>query len=132
MENLENAKNQIREINPNAKIFVTTYKPVNLNEFSEKENYLVFSGIGNHRSFISMLKKNKINILKDIEFPDHYSYSDKDIDNIVTEAQNINCKIITTEKDFCRLNNKNIDKIKFVKSEIKINDENKFLDIILN
>ena len=132
MENLENTKNQIREINPKAKIFVTTYKPVNLNEFSEKENYLVFSGIGNHRSFISMLKKNKINILKDIEFPDHYNYSDKDIDNIVTEAQNINCKIITTEKDFCRLNNKNIDKIKFVKSEIKIKDENKFLDIILN
>jgi len=132
MENLENAKNQIREINPEAKIFVTTYKPVNLNEFSEKENYLVFSGIGNHRSFIFMLKKNKINILKDIEFPDHYNYSDKDIDNIVTEAQNLNCKIITTEKDFCRLNNKNIDKIKFVKSEIKIKDENKFLDIILN
>ena len=79
-----------------------------------------------------MLKKNKINILKDIEFPDHYNYSDKDIDNIVTEAQNLNCKIITTEKDFCRLNNKNIDKIKFVKSEIKIKDENKFLDIILN
>ena len=26
----------------------------------------------------------------------------------------------------------NIDKIKFVKSEIKIKDENKFLDIILN
>ena len=132
MENLENAKNQIREINPEAKIFVTTYKPVNLNEFSEKENYLAFSGIGNHRSFISMLKKNKINILKDIEFPDHFNYSDKDIDNIVTEAQNLNCKIITTEKDFCRLNNKNIDKIKFVKSEIKIKDENKFLDIILN
>ena len=132
MENLENAKNKIREINPEAKILFTTYTPINLNEFSEKENYLVFSGIGNHQSFISMLKKNKINIVKDIEFPDHYNYSDKDIDNIVTEAQNINCKIITTEKDFHRLSNKNIDRIKFVKSEIKIKDEDKFLDIILN
>jgi len=132
MENLENAKNKIREINPEAKILFTTYTPINLNEFSEKENYLVFSGIGNHQSFISMLKKNKINIVKDIEFPDHYNYSDKDIDNIVTEAQNINCKIITTEKDFHRLNNKNFDKIKFVKSEIKIKDEDKFLEIILN
>ena len=132
MENLENAKNKIREINPEAKILFTTYTPINLNEFSEKENYLVFSGIGNHQSFISMLKKNKINIVKDIEFPDHYNYSDKDIDNIVTEAQNINCKIITTEKDFHRLSNKNIDRIKFVKSEIKIKDEDKFLEIILN
>ena len=59
MENLENAKNQIWEINPDAKIFVTTYTPINLNEFNKKENYFVFSGIGNHQSFISMLKKNK-------------------------------------------------------------------------
>ena len=132
MENLENAKNKILELNPKAKIFVTTYTPVNLDEFSKKENYLVFSGIGNHKSFISMLKKNKINILKNIEFPDHYNYSDKDINNIVTEAQNINCKIITTEKDFYRLNNKDIDRIKFVKSEIEIQDESKLIDIILN
>ena len=132
MENLENAKNKILELNPEAKIFVTTYTPVNLDEFSKKENYLVFSGIGNHKSFISMLKKNKINILKNIEFPDHYNYSDKDINNIVTEAQNINCKIITTEKDFYRLNNKDIDRIKFVKSEIEIQDESKLIDIILN
>ena len=132
MENLENAKNLIRKINPGAKIFVTTYAPINLNEFSENENYLVFSGIGNHKSFISMLKKNKINILKDIEFPDHYNYSDKEIDNIVTEAKNINCKVITTEKDFHRLNNKDNNRIKFVKSEIKIQDESKLLEIILN
>ena len=52
-----------------------------------------------------MLKKNNINILKEIEYPDHYTYSDKDINNIITEAENINCKIITTEKDFYRLNN---------------------------
>tara|TARA_B100000963_G_scaffold112542_1_gene97948 strand:- start:941 stop:1876 length:936 start_codon:yes stop_codon:yes gene_type:complete len=132
MENLENAKNQIREINPEAKIFVGNYTPLNLNEFSEKENYLAFSGIGNHQSFISMLKKNKINILKDIEFPDHYNYSYKDISNIISEAKKINCKIITTEKDFYRLNNKNIDKIKFIKSEIKIHNESEFLNIILN
>ena len=44
----------------------------------------------------------------------------------------MNCKIITTEKDFYRLNNKYIDKIKFVKSEIKIQNESEFLDIILN
>ena len=30
---------------------------LNLNEFKKKEKYLVFSGIGNHKTFISMLKK---------------------------------------------------------------------------
>ena len=62
MENLENIKKQIFRINPNAKIFVGTYTPLNLNDFIKKDNYLVFSGIGNHQSFISMLKKNNINI----------------------------------------------------------------------
>ncbi len=132
MENLENIKNQIFKVNPKAKIFVTSYKPLNLNDFTKKDNYLVFSGIGNHQSFVSMLKKNNINILKEIEYPDHYNYSEKDINNIITEAENMSCKIITTEKDFYRLNNKYIDKIKFVKSEIKIQNESEFLDIILN
>ena len=132
MENLENIKNKIFEINPKANIFVATYVPLNLNDFCKEDHYLVFSGIGNHKSFISMLKKNNINILKEIEYPDHYSYSDKDINELVIEAENMNCKIITTEKDFYRLNDKYTNKIKFVKSEIKIQDENEFLDIILN
>ena len=57
MENLENIKNKIFEINPKAKIFVATYIPLNLNDFCKEDRYLVFSGIGNHRSFISMFKK---------------------------------------------------------------------------
>ena len=132
MENLENIKNQIFKVNPKAKIFFTTYIPLNLNDFIKKDNYLVFSGIGNHQSFISMLKRNNINILKEIEYPDHYTYSDKDMNNIITEAENINCKIITTEKDFYRLNDKYTNKIKFVKSVLQIQNESEFLDIILN
>ena len=131
-ENLENIKNKIFEINPKANIFVATYIPLNLKDFCKEDYYLVFSGIGNHQSFISMLKKNNINILKEIEYPDHYSYSDKDINELLMEAENMNCKIITTEKDFYRLNDKYTNKIKFVKSEIKIQDENEFLNIILN
>ena len=44
----------------------------------------------------------------------------------------MDCKIITTEKDYYRLNDKYTNKIKFVKSEIKIQDEKEFLNIILN
>ena len=36
-----------------------------------------FSGIGNHQTFISMIKNYDLNIKKDIEFPDHYKYSKK-------------------------------------------------------
>ena len=50
-----------------------------------------------------MLKNYGFNILKDIEFPDHYKYTDKDINKILKKAKNLNCKIITTEKDYFRL-----------------------------
>ncbi len=132
MENLEKTRKQIFKINPEANIFISNYIPLNLNDFNDRDNYLVFSGIGNHKSFISMLKKNNINIFKDIEFPDHYNYSDDDVKDIISEAKKINCKIITTEKDFLRLNEKFHDEIKFIKSDIKIQNENSFINILLN
>ena len=63
---------------------------------------MVFSGIGNHKTFVSMLKKNNFKILKEIEYADHYKFT-KDLDEIIDSANQLNCKIITTEKDFIRL-----------------------------
>ncbi len=130
-ENLENIKNQIIKINPNANIYIGKYEPVNLKEFEKNDNYLAFSGIGNHGTFISMLKNNGLNILRDIEFPDHFQYDTGDISKITEEANNLNCKIITTEKDYQRLGNLNTNGIKFIESEIRISDEEKFLELIL-
>ena len=41
-ENLENIKNQIIKINPNANIYIGIYEPVNLKEFEKNDNYLAF------------------------------------------------------------------------------------------
>ena len=79
-----------------------------------------------------MLRKNNINIVKEIEFPDHYRYLQKEIDDIISMSEKLNCKIITTEKDHIRLNNENINinSIKFIKSELKIIDESRLIDCI--
>ena len=77
MENLENIKKEILKINPKVNIHIGKYVPQNLDELDNKEDYLVFSGIGNHKTFLSMLKVNNFKIIKDIEFPDHYYYSKK-------------------------------------------------------
>ena len=79
-----------------------------------------------------MIKKNGLNVLKELEFPDHYNYTKTDINNILNEAKNLNCEIITTEKDYFRINNKNLDKIKIMKSELQIIDENKLIEAIIN
>ena len=131
LENLEMLKNKLLRINPKLVVHVGKYVALNINEFSRNDNYLVFSGIGNHQTFISMIKNYHLNIKKDIEFPDHYKYSIADIDKILKEAENLNCKILTTEKDFLRLNYKNLSKINFIKSELKILDENKLIKSLL-
>jgi len=130
LENLDKIKTQILKINSKINIHLGKYEITNLNEFQKEDDYLVFSGIGNHSTFISMLKEHGFKIKKDFEFSDHYQYSEKDLNKIISEAELLNCKIITTEKDFLRLNGNNDRKIKFIKSELNIIDEEKLIKSI--
>ena len=120
------------KINPNINIHKSKYIPKNLNEFNINNNYLVFSGIGNHKTFISMLKEHRFKIIKDLEFSDHYNFTDRDLDKIINLAETLNCKVVTTEKDYYRLNEKYHENIKFIKSELKLDDEEKLVKILLN
>ena len=131
LENQERLTNQLLNINSKLIIHTGLYKPINLKDFEKNKKYLVFSGIGNHQTFVSMVRKNGLQILKDIEFADHYSYTKKDINKILKEADNLNCKVITTEKDFLRIENLNTNKIKFIKSELQIIDEDKLINSII-
>ena len=130
-ENLDIIKKEILEINPKINLYIGKYIPMNLYEFDKKSEYLAFSGIGNHQTFISMLQNYGLVISKNLEFPDHYIYNQEDINKILKISDEMDYKIITTEKDFLRLNNKNIDKIKYIKSELQITDEKKLIDSIL-
>ena len=131
LENLKNIKKYLYEINPNLNLHVGKYVPLDIKMFNKDKNYLIFSGIGNHKSFISMLKEYNLKIIKDIEFPDHYEYTNYDINEILKLSKNLNCEILTTEKDYFRLDKKNINNINFIKSELKILDEEKLISTIL-
>ncbi len=131
LENLEEIKKQIFKINPQINIYFGIYEPINITEFKKDDKYIVFSGIGNHKTFVSMIQNYKLTILKDIEFPDHYKYNKKDINKILDYANQLNCKIITTEKDFLRLENVENEKIKYLKSELKILNEEKLLSLLV-
>ncbi len=122
-ESLIAIKEQIKRINPNININSGKYIPLNIGEFDKDQNYLVFSGIGNHKTFVEMLKNNKLKIVSDLEYPDHYQYSKKDFDEIIINAKKFNAHIITTEKDYLRLENLNRNEIFYVKSSLVISDE---------
>ena len=131
LENLELLKKEILKINPNIIIFIGEYQPTNIEEFDKNDNYLVFSGIGNHKTFVSMLKKKGFKIIKEIEYADHYKYTNKDIKKIIETADKLKSKILTTEKDFIRLGIDEQNKIKFIKSELQIVDEENFINSII-
>ena len=130
-ESLIAIKDQIKKINPNININSGKYTPLNIGEFDKDQNYLVFSGIGNHKTFVEMLKNNKLKIVSDLEYPDHYQYSKRDFDEIIINAKKFNAHIITTEKDYLRLENFNRNEILYVKSSLVISDEKSLTNKLL-
>ena len=101
-----------------------------MNKFDTSKNYLIFSGIGNPKSFRGLLEKNKFRIIEEIIFPDHFAYSKKNIDFIKKRSKEIDAKIITTEKDYIKISKIDPEDIEFLKVEAKIDDEINFLNFI--
>ena len=120
----------IKDQSPEIKVFQTYYEAVNLNKLNVKNNYLIFSGIGNPNNFRNTLIKNNFNIVDEIIFPDHYEYKQEDIDIIKLKAKKLNAKIITTEKDYVKLSGKDNDNIDFLEIDLKIKNEEDLINFI--
>jgi tetraacyldisaccharide 4'-kinase len=120
----------IKKINKNIKIFFSYFKTNNIQKFRTSSKYLIFSGIGNPDNFKQHLLKNKLKIVKEIIFPDHYNYKRKDIKKIKDQAKRLKAKIITTEKDYvkvAKIDKKNID---FLTVELIIKNEKSFISFL--
>ncbi len=110
----------------NNHIFYSNYLPINLRKFNRKKKYLYFCGIGNPEEFELTLKKYKFNITKKFIFPDHHNFKNQEIDEIKKIAFDNKLEIITTEKDYKRLNIRNRKNIDYLKIKLKIKNKNKF------
>jgi len=116
----------LKKINKNLKIFEGKYVPLNIKNFNRKKKFLVFSGLGNPEEFERTLKKNNFKIEEKFIFPDHYKFSNSEINKIKKIAKNKKLEIITSEKDYFRLNKNNKKNIKFLKIELQIKNIEKF------
>ena len=122
---------KIRTINPKIKIFTTSYNPINIKKFDLNLKYLVFSGIGNPNDFKNILINNKFVIKKEFIFPDHFEYSKRDIEKIIKIAKKENLKIVTTEKDFVKIDNEFKSEIDFLKIDLSIDQEKELIELII-
>ena len=129
-EDMSNKIQLIKNINPNIKIFYTHFEPLNIDQFDKSEKYLIFSGIGNPNDFKSLLIKNKLNIIDEIIYPDHYMYNESDIISIKKHANNLGAKIITTEKDYVKISHLGKEDINLLEVDLIIENEKEFTDFI--
>ena len=123
---------KFKSINKDLKIFEGKYKPLNLNKFNLKKKYLMFCGIGNPHEFEQTLIKYKFNISKKIIFPDHHKFSNIDLKKLNYNASRDNLMLITTEKDFFRLNKAQRKNIKFLKIKLEIKNKEKLKKILIS
>ena len=120
----------LKKYNTNIEIFESRYKAINIKEFNIDEKYIIFSGIGNPESFKQTLVDNNIKITKEIIFPDHHHYTQKNIDYIKFQATKYASKILTTEKDYIKIKLFKNDDIKHLKIELDIKNEDKLIDYL--
>ncbi len=121
-------ENKINKIDKNAQIFYSKYKIKNLENLKNKE-IIAFAGIGNPSNFFDLLKKNNMNVKKTYSFPDHHDYSQKDFDEIIGDSH---IKIVTTEKDYYRMNDEQKQSCNYIEVELEIENKNEFINLIKN
>ena len=122
-------ESKILNKNKEVKIFYIKYKGQNIGEFKNKK-VTAFAGIGNPENFFNLLKDNNINVVKEIKFPDHYNYSKKELENLINEAKENNTILITTEKDYFRIDENYKKNINYLKIAVDIKNRNQLIEEI--
>ncbi len=120
---------KLLKINKDLEIYYSYYNPVNIGEFKSKK-LLALAGIANPENFFMLLEENNLNINEKLIFPDHYKFSKKEIQSIINIAKRKELKIITTEKDFFKLNNFKLENLNYLKVSLEIKNKEKLLSRI--
>ena len=124
-----NIENEIYKKNKHIKLFYSIYKPLNIDEFKNKK-IIAFSGIGNPSNFFHLLKENHISLLEEIVYPDHYNFSKVELDVLIKKANDNNATLLTTEKDYLRINSSFKKNIKYLIIKLEMENKNNFIEQI--
>ena len=119
-------ESEIYTKNKEIKIFYTKHKSKNISEFKNKK-VIAFAGIGNPINFFNLLKENNIDVIEEKEFPDHYNYSEKELKNLISRAKEKNAILLTTEKDYFRINKNYKKNINLLKIVVEIQNKDQFI-----
>ncbi len=133
-------ENLLKKIHPSAPVFHSSYEASGLIgthgewedlSFLKGKNVLALSGIANPSSFLSLLKKSGMKVIKEAIFPDHYRYTQKDIVSIEKKGKGADW-IVTTEKDIVRMADLEIGRlpVRALRIEMKLWEEALFQEVM--
>ena len=128
-EKNEKIENQVFSISKELKIFYSKYEPQNINNFKNAQ-VIAFAGIGNPKNFFDLLKKNKIHILEELNYPDHHKYSKNELEKLIKKSKEKNAVLLTTEKDYFRIEKDYKVNVKYLKIKLKIENQDLFINEI--
>lgn len=147
VDDLDNLKSKISQLNPNCPIFVSENKGVgliNLEDFFNQprtnnrgqmtnDKAFAFCALGNPNNFFNQLRREKFELAATENFPDHYFYKQKDIEKLEEKARKNNAEILlTTAKDAVKLKNLQFELPCFVvENELVFNNESGFRNLII-
>ena len=115
----ESFENKLKKYNDKIEFFYYKYISKNISTFENKK-IIAFAGIGNPSNFFGLLKKNNLIIEKEIKYPDHYRYSNKDLVFLIEEKKKKGGILVTTEKDYMRIDPSFQKEIDYINIEVKI------------
>jgi len=100
---VEDAKRYTKESSP---IYFTSIEygiPIPYTEgYKFTGKVILFAGLANMKPLIDYIRVS-FKLIKVIPYQDHYSYTQKDIDGLVQQANEHNAQLITTEKDMVKI-----------------------------
>ena len=99
-----NFEKKLREVNNKLDFIYYKYLSTELNPFVNRK-LVAFAGIGNPNNFFKFLKENNLNVVKEISYPDHYSFSEKELDDLnQLQMQEMKLNLGPAKgKDFCTI-----------------------------
>ena len=97
-----------------------------IKKIDSMDSFTLVTGIANAKPLVDYLKEKNLNF-EHLNFSDHYNFTQNDIDKLSKKEV-----IITTEKDFMKLQNFEslIDKLYYLPIQVNMNDSNKFNTLI--
>ncbi len=120
-----------KKIKETEKIVINS-KIKTITNLPKDNDYMAFCGIAMPDKFFDLLEKCGYKIVDKRSYPDHYQYSENDINILIKEAENKGFKLITTEKDYVKIAEKYKNKICYLPIVLEFDNEEIIVNLLKN